>query len=188
MQDHIAIEGPIHQVYLWGMMGVGKSTLGQKLARRLDWGFVDLDDRIEASAGQSITKVFKDKGEAGFRSLERDTLRGLKDHRRTVVAVGGGTPAAFDNGPFMLKRGLCVWLDAPVGMLVHRLRHAKHDRPLVAGLSEEDLIKRVQELVAVRSEHYAKAHMILSMNNIPQANAIDLLASIIQGRSQDLAQ
>jgi len=86
---------PIRAVFLVGFMASGKSTVGQELARRLDWDFVDLDARIESREQKSVPKLFRDRGETGFRLAETSALEDLLTaslQRDTVVALGGGKP------------------------------------------------------------------------------------------------
>ena len=77
-------------VYIIGFMGSGKSTAGKKLAAALGWDFIDLDRKIEAEAGKSITEIFSQDSEERFRSLETEVLRSLQSHVKTIVSTGGG--------------------------------------------------------------------------------------------------
>ena len=102
-------------MFLVGFMGSGKNTVGQELARRLAWEFVDLDARIEAREGQTIPEIFRLQGEAAFRSAETNALRDLVTnalHRDSVVALGGGT-FAQENNRELLRSWPSIFLDAP---------------------------------------------------------------------------
>jgi len=121
----------VRAVFLVGYMACGKSSVGQALARRLDWDFVDLDARIEARERQTIPEIFRDRGEPGFRLAETSALRHLTEslERDTVVALGGGTFAHASNRE-LLQPWPSVFLEAPLDELWRRcLEHAK-DRPL----------------------------------------------------------
>jgi shikimate kinase len=128
----------LRAVFLVGFMGSGKSTVGQELARRLAWDFVDLDARIEAREGQSIPEIFRGRGEPAFRTAETAALRELIDTsvRDSVVALGGGAFVAETNRD-LLRSWPSVFLDAPVSELWRRcLEHEAADgsrRPLRNG-------------------------------------------------------
>lgn len=125
----------VRAVFLVGFMGSGKSTVGQELARRLGWDFVDLDARIETRERQSIPDIFRDRGEPAFRSAETDAVRDLTTSlaRESVVALGGGAFVQEVNRE-LLRVWPSVFLDAPVSELWQRcLRHEADDgakRPL----------------------------------------------------------
>jgi shikimate kinase len=113
-------------VCLAGFMGSGKSTVGARLASQLGWHFVDLDDRIQAAAGISITEFFERHGEPAFRQLEADQLRGALGRAAemkepTVIALGGGTYAQMGAPEFLRNAGVpVIWLDAPIEVLLSR--------------------------------------------------------------------
>lgn len=120
-------------VFLVGFMGAGKGRAGRALARRLGWGFVDLDRRVEARAGRSIAQIFRVSGEAAFRSAEtaelKKLLRELQRSLGAVVALGGGVPAQTANRK-LLRGWRTVFLDVPVGTLWKRCRADRRRRPL----------------------------------------------------------
>lgn len=107
-------------------MGSGKSTVGARLASQLGWHFVDLDDRIQAASGISITEFFERHGEPAFRRLEADQLRGAlgratEMNESTVIALGGGTYAQAGAPEFLRNTGVpVIWLDAPMDVLLSR--------------------------------------------------------------------
>ncbi len=118
-------------VFLVGFMGSGKSSVGKELARRLNWNFVDLDSRIEIREGHTISELFRNRGEQGFRLAETNALRDLTESLAcdTVVALGGGTFAQPENRE-LLQSWQSVFLEAPLDELWRRcVEHAK-DRPL----------------------------------------------------------
>jgi shikimate kinase len=125
----------LRAVFLVGFMGSGKNTVGEELARRLAWDFVDLDARVEAREGQSIPEIFQRQGEPAFRSAETSALRELTNTlvRDSVVALGGGAFVAETNRD-LLRAWPSVFLDAPVSELWQRcLQHEATDgskRPL----------------------------------------------------------
>ena len=121
----------VRAVFLVGFMASGKSSVGQELARRLGWDFVDLDARIESRERQTIPEIFRDRGEAGFRLAETGALRHLTESldRDTVVALGGGTFVQLKNRE-LLRPWPSVFLDVPQDELWRRGREDATKRPL----------------------------------------------------------
>lgn len=122
----------VRAVFLVGFMASGKSSVGQELARRLDWDFVDLDERIESREQQSVPEIFRDRGELGFRLAETGALRDLlteSTNRNRVVALGGG---AFvqDKNRELLQRYPSVFLEASASELWQRSLTDGVERPL----------------------------------------------------------
>ena len=136
----------VRAVFLVGFMGSGKTSIGQKLADRLGWDFLDLDSRIELREHRTIAEIFRNHGEPGFRLVETAALceltEGLK--RNSIVALGGGTFVQETNRS-LIRRWPAVFLEAPVDELWRRSSEEKEIRPLrqdrkqFAGLYEERL-------------------------------------------------
>ncbi len=139
-------------VFLVGFMGSGKSSVGQELARRLGWDFVDLDMRIEQREGKSIPEIFLDRGEPGFRLAETAALGELTEglQRETVVALGGGTFVQEENLE-LLRRWTVVFLAAPVEELWRRCSDDHEIRPL-----QKDR-EQFGRLYSERLPHYRQA-------------------------------
>jgi shikimate kinase len=131
-------------VYLVGMPGSGKSTVGAELAGRLGVPFIDLDVEIERRAGRSITEIFEVQGEATFRALEAKELLDASTHDPAVIACGGGVVLEPANRITLRNTGTCVFLDVPLDVLATRVR-PDADRPLIraAGDLERILSDRV---------------------------------------------
>lgn len=142
-------------------MGVGKSTLGKKLARRLNVDFIDADQYIEEQVGMSILDYFTQFGEEKFRVLERDFIRQL-DISARVVATGGGLPCFYDNMDTMNATGVTIYLHRPPKELVQRLKNAKTERPLIAGLSDEELLDFISAQLEEREQFYNQAQFVLT--------------------------
>ncbi|HEX6845204.1 MAG TPA: shikimate kinase [Actinomycetota bacterium] len=117
-------------VYLVGMPGSGKSTVGAELAGRFGVPFVDLDAEIEREAGSSVAEIFEIRGEAGFRALEAQALVKASAHDPSVVACGGGVVLEPANRIALRNTGICVYLDVPLAQLEERVRPGA-DRPLI---------------------------------------------------------
>lgn len=153
----------MNHIIMIGFMGSGKTTIGKKLARRLELEFIDTDDMIEEQTGQEITDIFAQKGEAYFRKLETDALRQLlQKEKRCVIAVGGGLPMQPENQPLLRELGTVVFLEADTDTLVLRLRNDTKRPKLQGG----DLRERIETLMAQREETYIKtANLRVSTEN-----------------------
>ena len=117
------------KLYLVGFMGAGKTTVGRALARRLDWRFEDIDERIEKAEGRDVAAIFRQSGEPYFRTLERQALADLLTTRGVVVATGGGTPMDPANRALMARDGVVAWLDAPFTTITGRVPAGGRSRP-----------------------------------------------------------
>ena len=140
-------------VFLIGPMGAGKSTIGHCLAELLHKEFLDADHEIEARTGASIPLIFEIEGEAGFRKRETAVLDDLTQRRNIVLATGGGAVLAEENRRRLQKRGIVVYLQAPLDMLMKRTRHDRH-RPL---LQTGDRRRVLEDIIAVREPLYREA-------------------------------
>jgi shikimate kinase len=144
--------------FLVGFMGCGKTYTGRRMAARLHVDFVDLDAHIEAVAGMSITEIFAERGEPGFRELERECLHGLAQLAQpTVVATGGGAPCFFDNMAWMNAHGHTIFLDVSLDVLVERLWQGRAHRPILANIPEDDFERTIAERLATRRPWYEQA-------------------------------
>jgi shikimate kinase len=144
-------------LYLVGMPGSGKSTLGQTLAMQLGYRFFDTDQLIESAVGQRTTQIFEESGEAVFRELETRTLAELAPMARMVVATGGGIVLRPENWSH-LRNGVVLWLDPPLSVIGSRLA-GDRSRPLLAG----DLAAKLTELRKARSPLYQQADLRLEI-------------------------
>lgn len=138
-------------------MGAGKTTLGRALAKELGIQFIDLDSYIEERLCKSIAQIFAEKGEDGFREIERRMLHEVGDFEDVVISTGGGTPCFFDNIEYMNRQGATVFLDVPVERLFIRLSIARKKRPLIMNKSDEELRSFIAEQLVKREPHYSKA-------------------------------
>lgn len=145
-------------LYLIGMMGAGKTTIAQVLARHLNYQFFDTDAIIEQLTHQSIAELFATLGEAGFRDLETRVLSELAPYTRLAIATGGGIVTRRENWSY-LRHGLIIWLDVPLECLQTRLQHDT-TRPL---LSAADLTTRLPALLAQRRSLYAQADLQIEL-------------------------
>ena len=134
----------LHRVYLVGFMGAGKTSVGECLARTLGYSFLDLDREVERISGRSIPFIFDEEGESGFRRIEAASLREISAQEQIVVACGGGTLTTDECLRLIRRRGISVWLDAPLDLMLSRCAEGGHrpvlsGRPEMAGLLESRL-------------------------------------------------
>jgi shikimate kinase len=157
-------------VVLVGMMGVGKSSVGKKLAGTLHCSFVDADDEIEAAAKQTIPEIFDTHGEAYFRDGERRVIaRLLKEAgQHGVIATGGGAFCNSETRDLILDKGIAVWLDSDVDTLVERTSR-KDNRPLLKQGDPREILGRLRE---ERRPAYAQAPIHVISTNGPHSRTV----------------
>jgi shikimate kinase len=151
-------------IVLTGMMGVGKSSIGRRLAARLNVPFVDADTEIEKAAGMSIRDIFARHGEADFRSGEARVIARLLDGGPQVLATGGGAVMNADTRAAIKAKGVSVWLSAEFDVLMRRINKRKNDRPL---LQTADPAATLRELLAAREPVYAQADITVQSREGP---------------------
>jgi shikimate kinase len=142
-------------------MGVGKTSLGKKLAKKLNWKFLDTDKWIEKKTGLAITAIFEQKGEVYFRELERNCIDELRVLQNTVISVGGGLPCFGDAMESLKSFGTTIYLKLEAKEIARRLAESKIERPLINGLKENELEKYVEKKLLEREKHYSKAKYTL---------------------------
>lgn len=145
------------RILLTGYMGAGKTTLGRALADRLGITFIDLDNYIEERYRKSISQIFAEKGEDGFRDIERRMLHEVAEFEDVIISTGGGTPCFFDNMDYMNQMGLTVYLQASLERLFIRLSIARKQRPLIKDKSDEELREFIAQQLAKREPYYSRA-------------------------------
>lgn len=151
------------RIFLIGFMGSGKTTLGKQLAELMGLSFIDLDERIEAAAGATISDIFKVKGEVFFRKIEAVRLREIiATEENMIMACGGGTPCYHDNIAFINASGISIWLNTPKEIMVERLIGEADNRPLVAGLSATKLKEFIEDRLEQRLAYYSQAKLVFN--------------------------
>ncbi len=166
-------------LYLIGMMGAGKTTVGKRLAQELGYRFFDTDSVIEQVSQQSVADLFAIEGEPGFRSLETQVLAELSAYTRLAIATGGGIVLEQQNWSY-LRHGIVVWLDVPLPEL-HRRLQGDQQRPL---LQTPDLSLRLQTLMDQRRSLYTQADV--QVPHIPNEPLNQLTARVIEHIRQRL--
>jgi len=147
------------RIFLLGFMGAGKTTLGRAFAKAMNMDFIDLDYYIEARYRKTVRQIFEERGEDGFRQIERNLLHEAAEFEDVIVSLGGGTPCFFDNMDYMNGQGLTVYLECSPEVLVRRLKLGKDKRPLLKDKSDEQLMDYVVETMKQRAAFYEKAQL-----------------------------
>lgn len=163
-------------IVLVGLMGVGKSTIGRRLAQRLRLPFVDADHEIERAADLSIAEIFERFGEAHFRDGERRVIARLLDGSPKVLATGGGAFMNDRTRTLILEYGTAIWLDADVSVLAERVGR-RSTRPLLVGRDPREVL---DELAAVRNPVYALAHIHVRSQPAPHEATVDAILTALR--------
>ncbi|MBQ7509713.1 MAG: shikimate kinase [Prevotella sp.] len=152
------------RIILIGFMGAGKTTIGRALSKELGVPFYDLDWYIENRRRKTITEIFAELGEEGFRKIEHNMLHEVAEFEDVIISCGGGTPCFFDNIDYMNQQGQVVYLKATPEVLYKHLLMSKNDRPLLKGKSSEELIAYIREQLERREPYYSKARYTLDVS------------------------
>lgn len=150
-------------VVLVGLMGTGKSTVGQRLANLLAADFVDSDDAIETAAQRSVGEIFEDFGEPYFRDGERRVIARLIEEAHGVIATGGGAFVNPETRALILERAIAVWLDCDIDTLVARTKR-RDTRPLLKNGDPKVILARLH---AERAPAYAQAPIRVETGDVP---------------------
>ena len=164
------------QIFLIGMPGSGKSTIGRRAAWEAGVSFLDMDSWIEQQAGMSIPEVFEKYGEAGFRRMEKGALAFLSMTRPGMISLGGGTAMDQENRKIMRACGSVILLDRPVERILTDLN--PENRPLLKDNPEEKL----QELYDIRMPVYGALADVTIRNDGDFQSAVSLLSRVLKER------
>lgn len=162
-------------IILIGFMASGKSTLGKKLANKLNIPFVDSDQKIEELTGKNIEAIFHEKGEEVFRQLEKEFIKSFPFPESCILSTGGGMPCFNDNIDLLKKKGVVFYLQRPAKEIVNRLLNAKEKRPLVEGKTEAQLLEYIETTLKEREEFYLQAHHVLEREEQTVDEIIELM-------------
>ena len=162
-------------IVLVGLMGVGKSTVGRRLAARLRLPFVDADQAIEEAAAMTIADIFERFGEEHFRDGERRVIARLMDGKRKVIATGGGAFINPATRALILAEATAIWLDAPTKVLADRVRR-RDTRPLLRGRDAGEVLA---DLAKVRNPIYALAPIHVASQQAPHEATVAAILKAI---------
>jgi shikimate kinase len=162
-------------IVLVGMMGAGKSSIGRRLAQRLDIPFVDADNEIEIAAGMSIEDIFATRGEPEFRAGEARVIARLLEGGTQVIATGGGAFMNTDTRAAIKAKGISVWLKADFDVLMRRIKR-RNDRPL---LKIDDPEAKLRELIDQRYPTYALADLTVQSRDVVHEKIVDEIVGVL---------
>jgi len=168
------------RVILIGYMGAGKTTVGKALAADLGLTFYDLDWYITMRYHRSVPEIFAERGEEGFRDLERRMLHEVAEFENVVVSCGGGTPCFYDNMEYMNSLADTVYLKADPDVLAQHLKMGKGKRPLIEGKTPEELKTYIQESLQAREPYYSQAKYTIDISVLDTFTKIDECVRIIR--------
>lgn len=167
-------------VVLVGLMGVGKSTIGRRLAKQIGWHFVDSDEEIEIAAGCSVADIFSIHGEPIFRDLEKRVITRLVTETPLVLATGGGAWMQEPVRAIIKQHATSVWLRADLDVLIERVSKRNH-RPLLAGGDKRSIMARLMD---ERYPVYATADLVVDSNSGPHERVVELVLEALEGSNK----
>ena len=161
---------------LTGMMGVGKTTIGKRLAKKLNYAFVDIDKIIENQEGMSISSIFKNKGENYFRTIEKQlTIIELKKNS-SVISLGGGAFLSNTIRRYSKKHSISFWLDVPIEILIKRLKKSKN-RPV---LGKEKTNESIKKIYFIRKKFYSRADYKIKCKSLSLKQVIEKILNFYE--------
>jgi shikimate kinase len=173
----LSLLGP-RSIVLVGMMGVGKSSIGRRLAARLGVPFVDADSEIETAAGMSIPDIFARHGEAYFRNGEARVIARLLESGPQVLASGGGAVMNVDTRAAIKAKGVSIWLKAEFDVLMRRIAKRKNERPM---LQTDDPSETLRQLLIAREPFYALADLTVQSREAPHDTIVGEIMRALTG-------
>mgnify|MGYP002509184415 CR=1 FL=1 len=168
------------RIILIGYMGAGKTTLGKALAQVTDLQFIDLDWYIEMRYHRSVAQLFAERGEDGFRELERNMLHEAAEFEDIVLSCGGGTPCFFDNMEYIRSVSESVYLKATPEVLAQHLQMGRVERPLIKGKSPEELLEYIRTSLSQREHFYMQAKHIVDVTLLDNYDKLQTSVQLIR--------
>lgn len=175
---------PVERVLLWGFMASGKTVVAERLAERLGWQHIDLDEEIVRRAGRPIAEIFQEQGEAGFRRLEVAVTHDLIERRDVVLSPGGGwvtNPGIMETIP---PGTLTIWLQVKPSTVLERLR-ADRDGPERPLLAAPDPLERIRTLLTAREAAYGRAAHAISTDGRRVESIVDEITSLLSSNPSE---
>ena len=164
-------------IFIIGMMGSGKTSIGKKLARQLTYEFIDIDESIENKEGKTINELFDLWGEEKFRIQEHIHLKQICNKRNCVISTGGGLACYHDNMILMNQNGETLFLYADSSFLASRLKQGKASRPLLAELEDEEIRAFIDGLLDKRNPFYHQAQHVVPSKDLKVIDILELFKS-----------
>ena len=168
------------RIIIIGYMGAGKTTVGKALSKETGLPFYDLDWYIESRMRKSVSQLFAERGEEGFRKIEHAMLHEVAEFENVIISCGGGTPCFFDNMDYLNGQGHTVYLKAEPEVLCYHLLLGKGVRPLLQGKTPEQLLDFITEQLTWREPFYSKARHILDVNKLDSYEKVKISVSRIR--------
>ncbi len=156
-------------------MGAGKTTIAKKIAKKINYQFIDTDQLIEKTCNKSINEIFVEHGEKYFRNIETEVLFSLESKNKLVISCGGGLPCFNNNIEFINKNGISIYLKLSEKSLFYRLKNSKKVRPLIDNFNSDELQLFIRNSLKQREVFYTKAHHIIQGENLNIYQIIDIL-------------
>ncbi|MBF1456903.1 MAG: shikimate kinase [Prevotella nigrescens] len=166
----------LKRIIIIGYMGAGKTTLGWALSKILGFRFYDLDWYIETRMRKTIAQIFEERGEDGFRVIERNMLHEVAEFENVIIACGGGTPCFFDNMDYLNQQGETVYMNATADIICQHLNMSRNVRPLLKGKSEEEMKVFVEKQIEQRNTYYKRAKHIVEVHLMDNRKKISTMA------------
>ena len=165
------------KIVLIGMMGSGKSTIGALLSKKMNMEFIDIDRKIETIEKQTISQIFKLKGEKYFRAIEVKTILSLLDskEKELVLSLGGGSFLEEKVRKNVKNNSLSFWLDWKPSTIIKRIKKSSK-RPLIQGLNDQE----IEKMMLDRNKYYAKSNYKIDCNNHKKSEIVDKIVSIMR--------
>ena len=165
------------KIVLIGMMGSGKSTIGALLSKKMNIKFVDLDRKIETIEKQTVSQIFKLKGEKYFREIETETISSLLNskEKELVLSLGGGSFLHEKNRKNVKNNSLSFWLNWKPSTIIKRIRKSSK-RPLIQGLNDQE----IEKMMLDRNKHYAKSNFKIDCDNHKKNEIVDKIVLILK--------
>ncbi len=168
------------RIIIIGYMGAGKTTVGKALSKELGIAFYDLDWYIESRMRKTVSKIFAEKGEEGFRKIEYNMLHEVAEFEDIIISCGGGTPCFFDNIDYLNQQGETIYLKARPDVLYGHLKMAKVERPLLKDKSPEEMQQFIGEQLEKREPYYLKAKHVLDVSLLDNYEKIKITVEKIR--------
>ncbi|MFJ6024580.1 shikimate kinase [Brevundimonas sp. NPDC092305] len=176
MSEGESVPAHARTIALVGLMGVGKSTVGRRLANRLGLKFADGDAEIETAAGMSVSDIFTSLGEAEFRAGEARVMKRLLEGPRIVLATGGGAILNADTRAALKARAVTVWMRADLETVAQRVQR-RDTRPLLRG---HDPLERLKALAEARYPLYAQSDLTVDVGGGAHAQAVEAILKALK--------